>query len=187
MLRVVNGARTLVFKGSWKQCWRWCSCWTWSCLHFKGAARSLFCAEYSISCISAHCVLLPYSEHVLRIVNGARNLVFKGSWKLRWYWCFRWKWRWLHFKGAARSLLCAEYSISCISAHCVFLPYNEHVLRVVNGARTLVFKGSGKLHGCWCSRWTWSCMHFKRASRSLLCAEYSISCISAHCVLLPYS
>ena len=33
-----------------------------------------------------------------------------------------------------------EYSISCISAHCVFLPYSEQVLRVVNGARTLVSK-----------------------------------------------
>ena len=27
-------------------------------------------------------------------------------------------------------------------SHSEFLPYSEHVLRVVNGARTLVFKGS---------------------------------------------
>ena len=155
----------------------------WSCLYVKGAARSLLCEEYSISCISAHCVFLPYSEHVLRVVNRARSWVFKDSWKLRWCWCSLWMWSWLQFKGAARSLLCAEYSISCISAHWVFLPYNEHVLRVVNGARSLVFKGSWKLHWCWCSLWMWSCLHCKGAAGSLLCAEYSITCFSSHCGL----
>ena len=44
----------------------------------------------------------------------------------------------MYFKGADRSLLGAEYSISCISAHCVFHPYSKHALRVVNGARSLV-------------------------------------------------
>ena len=39
-------------------------------------------------------------------------------------------------------------------SHSVFLPYSEHVLRVVNGARTLVFKvaencvGVNVLSGC---------------------------------------
>ena len=131
----------------------------------------------------SHSEFLRYSYPVLSVVNGARTLVFKGSWKLHWRWCSRWTWSSLHFKGAARSLLCAEYSISCLSAHCVFLPYTEHVLRVVNGARTLVYKGSWKLRWCWCSRWKWSCLHFKEAARSLLCAEHSISCFSAHCVL----
>ena len=32
-------------------------------------------------------------------------------------------------------------------SHSEFLPYSEHVLRVVNGARTLVFKGSCKCLG----------------------------------------
>ena len=73
----------------------------------------------------------------------------------------------MHFKGADRSLLCAEYSIAAFQRivfcrHCVrnvgfrskwvfhceavshseFLLYSEHVLRIVNGATTLVFKGS---------------------------------------------
>ena len=156
----------------------------------------------------SHSEFLPYSEHVLRVVNGARALVFIGSWKLRWCWCSRWTWSCLHFKGAARSLLCAEHSISCFSAHCVlwhcvrnmgfhskrvfyceavshseFLPYSEHVLRVVNGSRTLVFIGSWKLRWSWCSRSTWCCLNFKGAARSLLCAEHSISCFFTLCFI----
>ena len=137
----------MVFKGSWKLHWRWCSRWTWSCLHFKGAARSLLCAEYSISCLSVHCVskhcvrnvgfcskrvfhceavshseFLPYSKHVLSVVNGAKTFVFKGSWKLRWRWCSRSTWSCLHFKGAARSLLCAAYSKAEFQRNVVFFP-----------------------------------------------------------------
>ena len=37
-------------------------------------------------------------------------------------------------------------------SHSGFLPYSEYVLRVVNDVRTLVLKGSRKLHWRFCSR-----------------------------------
>ena len=60
--------------------------------------------------------------------------------------------------------------------------YNTKYMLAIGNKNTMRWK----LHWCWCSRWMWSCLHFKGAARSLLCAEYSISCISAHCVFLPY-